>query len=59
MANHGLPRIIGFPLEGSFDSMTINSMGYSHEATDTIISSNTQASFTMVQSTSPNIEGVG
>ena len=59
VANHGLPKIIGCPLEGSFDSMTINLMGYSHEYTDTIMSSRTLASFTVVWSTSSKMEGVG
>ena len=58
MANHGLPKIIGCPLEGSFDSTTIKSMGYSHEATDTIISSNTPIGFTVVWSASSRIERV-
>ena len=57
--NHGLPKIIRFPLEGSFDFMTIKSTGYSHEATDTTISSRTPASFTVVRSASSRMEGVG
>ena len=58
VASHGIPRIIGCPLEGSFDSTTIKSMGYSHEATNTIISSNTPTGFTVVRSASSRIEGV-
>ena len=59
VANHGLPKIIGCHLEGSFDSMTIKSTGYSHEAIDTIISSKTPVGLTVVQSSSSRIEGVG
>ena len=59
VANHGLPKIIGCPLEGSFDSMTIKSTGYSHEATDTTMSSRTPAGFTVVRSASSRMEGVG
>ena len=59
VANHGLPKIIGCPLEGSFDSMTIKLTRYSHEATDTIMSSRTPAGFTIVRSASSKMEGVG
>ena len=59
VANHGLPKIIGCPLERSFDSTTIKSIGYSHEATDTIMSSRTPVGFIVVHSTSSNMEGVG
>ena len=59
VANHGLPKIIGFPLEGSFDSTTIKSTGYSHEATDTKMSSRTPTGFTVVRSASSRMEGVG
>ena len=59
VSNHGLPNIIGCPLEGSFDSTTIKSMRYSHEAIDTIISSRTPAGFTVVRSASSRIEGIG
>ena len=61
VANHGLPKILGCPLEGSFDSMTIKLMstGYSHESTDTIMSSRTPTGFTVVWSTSSKMEGVG
>ena len=31
VSNHGLPNIIGCPLEGSFDSTPMKSTGYSHE----------------------------
>ena len=58
VANHGLPNIIGCPLEGSFDSMTIKSTGYSHEATDTIMSSRTPTGFTVVRFASSKMEGV-
>ena len=57
--NHGLPKIIGCPLEGSFDSMAIKSTWYSHEATDTIMSSRTPTIFTVVRSASSRMEGVG
>ena len=59
VANHGLPKMIGCPLEGSFDSMIVKSTGYSHEATDTIMSSKTPIDFIVVQSTSSKMEGVG
>ena len=59
VANHGLPKMIGCPLEGSFDSMTIKSTGYSHEATDTTMSSRTPTGFTVVRSASSRMEGVG
>ena len=59
VANHGLPKMIGCPLEGSFDSMTMKSTGYFYEATDTIMSSRTPACFTVVQSSSSKMEGVG
>ena len=59
VASHGLPKIIGCPLEGSFDSNTMKSMGYSHEATDTIMSSKTPVGFTVVWSGSSRIVGVG
>ena len=59
VANHGIPKMIGCPSEGSFDSMTINSTRYSHEAIDTIMSSKTQTGFTAVRSTSSKMEGVG
>ena len=59
VANHGLPKMIGCPLEGSFDSMTMKSKGYSHEATSTIMSSRTPPDFTVVQSASSKMEGVG
>ena len=59
VANHGLPKIIGCPLEVSFDSTAIKSTGYSHEATDTTMSSKTPVGFTVVQSASSRIEGVG
>ena len=59
MVNHGLPKIIGCPLEVSFYSMTIKSTEYSHEATDTIISSRTPAGLTAVRFASSRIEGVG
>ena len=59
VANHGIPSIIGCPLEGSFDSTTMKSTGYSHEATDTTISSKTLAGFTIVRSASSRMEGVG
>ena len=59
VANHGLPKMIGCPLEGSFDSMTMKSTGYSHEAIDTIMSSRTLAGFTVVRSYSSKMEGVG
>ena len=59
VANHGLPKIIGCPLEGSFYSMTIKLTGYSHEATETIMSSRIPAGFTVVQSASSRMEGVG
>ena len=55
VANHGLPRIIGYPLEGSFDSTTMKSIGYSHDANDTKMSSRTPAGFTVVQSVSSRI----
>ena len=58
VANHGLPKMIGCPLEGSFDSMTMKSKRYSHEATDTIMSSRTPAGFTVVRSSSSKMEGV-
>ena len=59
VANHGIPKIIGCPLEGSFDSMTIKSTRYSHEAIDTTMSSRTPTSFTVVRSASSRMEGVG
>ena len=59
VANHGIPKIIGYPLEGYFDSMTINSTGYSHESTNTIMSSRTPAGFTVVWSSSSKMEAVG
>ena len=59
MANHGLPKIIGCPLEGSFNSKTIKEKGYSHEATDTIIAPNTPTGFTVVWYASSRIEVVG
>ena len=60
VANHGIPKIIGFTLEGSFDSTTIKSTGYSHEATtDTTMSSRTLARFIVVWSASSRMEGVG
>ena len=59
VANHGLPKIIGCPLEGSFDSKTIKAKGYSHESTDTIIASNTPTCFTVVWYASSRIEVVG
>ena len=59
VANHGLPKIIGCHLEGSFDSMTIKLTGYSHEATETIMSSRTPTGFIVVRFTSSRIEGVG
>ena len=46
-------------LEGSFDSTTMKSTGYSHESTDTTISSRTPAGFTVVRSASSRIERVG
>ena len=57
--NHGLPSIIGCPLEGSFDSTTMTSIGYSHEDTDTTMSSRTLTGFIVVRSVSSRIEGVG
>ena len=57
--NHGLPKIIGCPLEGSFDSTTINSTRYSHEATDATMSSKTPACFTVARSASSRMERVG
>ena len=57
VANHGLPKIIGCPLQGSFDSMTINLMGYSHESTETIILSRTPAGFIMVWYSSSRMNG--
>ena len=39
--------------------MTINSTGYSHEATDTTMSSKTPVGFTVVQYASYRMEGVG
>ena len=48
VANHGIHKIIGCPLEGSFDSKTITLTGYSHEATNTTMSSRTPAGFTVV-----------
>ena len=59
IANHGLPNIIGCPLEGSFDFTTMKSTRYSHESTNATMSSRTPAGFTVVQSTSSRIEGVG
>ena len=59
VANHGIPSIIEFPLEGSFDSMTIKLTGYSQEATDTIMSSRTPVGLTVVRSAGYRIEGVG
>ena len=56
---YGLPRIIGCPLEGSFDSTTIKSTGYSHEDTDTTMSSRTPTGFIVVQFASSRMEGVG
>ena len=47
--------MIGCPLEGYFDSMTMKSTGYSHEATV----SRTLAGFTIVRSASSKMEGVG
>ena len=58
VANHGLPKIIVCPLEVSFDSTTINLTGYSHEATDTTISSRTPTGITLVRYASSRIEGV-
>ena len=59
VAKHAIPKIIGCPLEGSFDSMTIKLTEYSHEATDTTMSSRTPAGFTVVRSASSRMEGVG
>ena len=59
VANHILTKIIGCPLDGSFDSMIIKLIGYSHEATDTIMSSRTPTGFTIVRSASSRMEGVG
>ena len=59
VANHGLPKIIGCPLEESFDSTTIKSTGYSHEDTNTTMPSRTPTGFTVVQSASSRMEGVG
>ena len=59
MDSHGLLRIIGCHLEGSFYYTTIKSMGYSHESTHRIISSNTLAGFTVVRFASSRIEEVG
>ena len=58
VTRHGLPNIIEIPLEGSFDSTTMKSTGYSHEATDTTMSSRTPAGFTVVRFASLRIEGV-
>ena len=59
VANHGIHKIIGCHLEGSFYSMTIKSTGYSHEATDMTMSSRTPIGFTVVQFASSRMEGVG
>ena len=53
------PKIIGCPLEQSLDSTIIKSTGYSHEATDTTISSRTPTGFIVVRSASSRMEGVG
>ena len=59
VANHGLPKIIGCPLEGFFYSTTINLTGYSHEATDTTMLSRTPVGFTVVPSASSSMKGAG
>ena len=59
VANHVLPKIIGCPLEGSFDSMAIKLTGYYHEVTDTTMPSKTPTGFTVVRSASTKMEGVG
>ena len=48
VANHGRPKIIGFPQEGSFAWITMNSVGYFNEATITMTSSNNPAGFAIV-----------
>ena len=59
VSNHGLPSIIGCPLEGYFYSNTMKSTRYSHEAIDTKMSSKIPTCLTIVRSASSRMEGVG
>jgi hypothetical protein len=59
MANQGLPKITGCPLVGSFEWITRKSIGYSHEAKLTMISSNIPSGITFVLYANSKIVGVG
>jgi hypothetical protein len=59
MANQGLPKITGWPCVGYFDWMQINSIGYSHEAKVTMISSKILSGITLVLSVNYKMVRVG
>ncbi len=59
VANQGLPKIIEWPLVGYFEWMTMKSIGYSHEANVTRMSSRMPINFMVVLSASVRTLGVG
>jgi hypothetical protein len=59
VANQGLPKMTGWTLVGSFEWMKRKSIGYSHEAKVTMISSKIPSGITLVLSASSKIVGVG
>jgi hypothetical protein len=59
VAKQGLPKIMGWPLVGSFEWMTRKSIGYSHEANVTMISSKIPSGITLALSANSKMVGVG
>jgi hypothetical protein len=59
MANQSLPKIVGWPLVGSFELMTRKSTGYSHESKVTMISSKILSGIALVLSSNSKMVGVG